>query len=43
MGANTPGDAAISGPIRVERLALITGLVTGMVLAGLVGWLGFRA
>jgi Mce-associated membrane protein len=30
-------------PIQVERLALITGLVAGMVLAGLVGWLGFRA
>jgi Mce-associated membrane protein len=43
VGAKTPDGAAISGPIRVERLALITGLVAGTVLAGLVGWLGFRA
>lgn len=27
---------------RVERVALVTGLVAGVVLAGLVGWLGFR-
>jgi Mce-associated membrane protein len=27
---------------RVERIALITGLVAGAVLAGLVGWLSFR-
>jgi len=33
----------VKRPIEVERLALITGLVAGMVLAGLVGWLGFRA
>jgi Mce-associated membrane protein len=43
VGATTPDGAAFSGPIRVERLALITGLVAGTVLAGLVGWLGFRA
>ena len=42
-GAESPDDVAISGPIQVERIALITGLVAGMVLAGLVGWLGFRA
>ena len=41
-GAKTPDDAAISGPIQLERIALITGLVAGMVLAGLVGWLSFR-
>jgi Mce-associated membrane protein len=33
----------VKRPIQVERLALIFGLVAGMVLAGLVGWLGFRA
>ena len=33
----------VKRPIQVERLALIAGLVAGMVLAGLVGWLGFRA
>ena len=43
-----PDDAVISGeePVVVAdatRLALITGLVAGIVLAGLVGWLGFRA
>ena len=27
---------------RVERIALITGLVAGAVLAGLVGWLSYR-
>jgi Mce-associated membrane protein len=42
-GAESPDDVAISGPIQVERIALITGLVAGMVLAGLVGWLSFRA
>jgi Mce-associated membrane protein len=36
-------DMLVKRPIEVERLALITGLVAGMVLAGLVGWLGFRA
>ncbi|HEY9304285.1 MAG TPA: mammalian cell entry protein [Mycobacterium sp.] len=30
-------------PARVERVALVAGLVAGVVLAGLVGWLGFRA
>jgi len=29
-------------PAQVERVALVTGLIAGMVLAGLVGWLGFR-
>lgn len=43
MGAKTPDGPAVFGPIPVERVALITGLVVGMVLAGLVGWLGFRA
>ncbi len=30
-------------PAQVERIALVVGLVAGVVLAGLVGWLGFRA
>jgi Mce-associated membrane protein len=30
-------------PNQVERIALVVGLVAGVVLAGLVGWLGFRA
>jgi len=30
-------------PIPVERLALVAGLAAVVVLAGLVGWLGFRA
>jgi Mce-associated membrane protein len=30
-------------PARVERVALIAGLLAAVVLAGLVGWLGFRA
>jgi Mce-associated membrane protein len=29
-------------PAQVERIALIGGLVAAVVLAGLVGWLGFR-
>jgi Mce-associated membrane protein len=29
-------------PAQVERAALVAGLVAGVVLAGLVGWLGFR-
>jgi Mce-associated membrane protein len=29
-------------PAQVERFALVTGLIAGVVLAGLVGWLGFR-
>jgi Mce-associated membrane protein len=29
-------------PAQVERIALIAGLVAAVVLAGLVGWLGFR-
>jgi Mce-associated membrane protein len=29
-------------PAQVERIALVIGLVAGVVLAGLVGWLGFR-
>jgi Mce-associated membrane protein len=29
-------------PAQVERLALIGGLIAALVLAGLVGWLGFR-
>jgi Mce-associated membrane protein len=33
----------IQPPTQVERVALIAGLVAGVVLAGLVGWLGFRA
>jgi Mce-associated membrane protein len=29
-------------PAQVERIALIAGLIAAVVLAGLVGWLGFR-
>ena len=29
-------------PAQAERIALIVGLIAGVVLAGLVGWLGFR-
>jgi Mce-associated membrane protein len=29
-------------PISVQRIALVAGLLVGAVLAGLVGWLGFR-
>ena len=29
-------------PAQVERIALIAGLIAGVVLAGLVGWLSFR-
>ncbi len=29
-------------PAQVERIALVIGLVAGVLLAGLVGWLGFR-
>ncbi len=44
-----PDDAATSGgepageTQAVERMALVAGLIAGVVLAGLVGWLGFRA
>jgi Mce-associated membrane protein len=33
----------VQSPAQAERIALVVGLVAGMVLAGLVGWLGFRA
>ena len=33
----------IQPPTQVERIALVAGLVAGVMLAGLVGWLGFRA
>jgi Mce-associated membrane protein len=33
----------VQPPAQADRIALIAGLVVGMVLAGLVGWLGFRA
>jgi Mce-associated membrane protein len=33
----------IQSPAQVERIALVAGLVGGVLLAGLVGWLGFRA
>ena len=46
----TPGDPddvvylrPVPPPVKVERFALVAGLVAGMLLAGLVGWLGFRA
>jgi Mce-associated membrane protein len=29
-------------PAQIERAALIAGLIAGVLLAGLVGWLGFR-
>ena len=32
----------MQSPAQVERIALIAGLIAGVVLAGLVGWLGFR-
>lgn len=33
----------VQPPAQVDRVALAAGLVAGVVLAGLVGWLGFRA
>jgi len=33
----------VQPPVQVERIALVVGLVAEVVLAGLVGWLGFRA
>jgi Mce-associated membrane protein len=33
----------VQPPAQVDGIALIAGLVVGVVLAGLVGWLGFRA
>jgi Mce-associated membrane protein len=33
----------VQPPGQVDRIALAAGLVVGVVLAGLVGWLGFRA
>jgi Mce-associated membrane protein len=33
----------VQPPAQVDRIAFIAGLVVGVVLAGLVGWLGFRA
>jgi Mce-associated membrane protein len=48
--ADSPGDPVdvvhlrpIQSPTQVERIALVAGLVAGVLLAGLVGWLGFRA
>lgn len=45
--ADAPADVAdrqsAKLPIQVERTALVAGLTAGVVLAGLVGWLGFRA
>ena len=42
-----PGDVVffrpVQPPAQVDRIALVAGLVAGVVLAGLVGWLGFRA
>jgi Mce-associated membrane protein len=32
----------VQSPAKVERIALVIGLVAGVALAGLVGWLGFR-
>ena len=44
--ADAPVDAVylrrIQSPAQVERIALIAGLIAGVVLAGLVGWLSFR-
>ena len=44
--ADAPVDVVYQRPIQppgqVERIALIAGLVAGVVLAGLVGWLSFR-
>ncbi|BBX45992.1 hypothetical protein GCM10009641_62780 [Mycobacterium cookii] len=46
MPDDGPADVVYLRPIRspghVERIALVIGLVAGVVLAGLVGWLGFR-
>ncbi|MGA9489877.1 MAG: mammalian cell entry protein [Mycobacterium sp.] len=43
---DAPADVVYLRPIQpaaqVERIALVIGLVAGVVLAGLVGWLGFR-
>jgi Mce-associated membrane protein len=33
----------VQPPAQVDRIALLAGLVAGVLLAGLVGWLGFRA
>jgi len=33
----------VQSPAQVDRIALAVGLAVGVVLAGLVGWLGFRA
>jgi Mce-associated membrane protein len=33
----------VQTPAQAERIALVVGLVAGVVLAALVGWLGFRA
>jgi Mce-associated membrane protein len=45
--ADAPADVADVAPtkrsIPVERIALVAGLIVGAVLAGLAGWLGFRA
>ncbi len=48
--ADSPGDPVdvvylrpIQSPTQVELIALVAGLVAGVLLAGLVGWLGFRA
>ena len=32
----------VQSPAQVERVALVAGLAVGVLLAGLVGWLGFR-
>jgi Mce-associated membrane protein len=47
---DSPGDPVdvvylrpIQSPTQAERIALVAGLVAGVLLAGLVGWLGFRA
>jgi Mce-associated membrane protein len=47
---DSPGDPVdvvylrpIQSATQVERIALVAGLVAGVLLAGLVGWLGFRA
>lgn len=42
--ADAPADLLLTKrPIQVEPFALVAGLIAGVVLAGLVGWLGFRA
>ncbi|MGB8795216.1 MAG: mammalian cell entry protein [Mycobacterium sp.] len=33
----------VQPPTQVDRMALVAGLIVGVMLAGLVGWLGFRA